>query len=112
MGVTEKVRVEMREVGCDPDKDMAENTWTRRRKAILRAGFEDLAVGSGDERMQWLYLSLVVMPDGYPFAMKDAAVLLCDGTPSPEDEASVGRVVDVLERCVRQRRAIACTTPI
>eukprot|EP00752_Nemacystus_decipiens_P013300 g11780.t1 len=69
-----------------------------RRKAILRAGFEDLAIGSDDERVQRLYLSLAVLPDGEAFSVKDAAVLLYDRTPTAEDEASVAGVVEILER--------------
>lgn len=69
-----------------------------RRKAILRAGFENLAIDSEDERVPRLYLSLAVLPDGHGFTVKDAAVLLYDRTPSAEDEASVRQVVEVLER--------------
>lgn len=69
-----------------------------RRKAILRAGFEDLAIGSDDERVQRLYLSLAVLPDGHAFSVKDAAVLLSDRKPGAEDEASVAGVVETLKR--------------
>ena len=94
----ENVHAEMREVGCDPDNDTVEDTRVKRRKAILRAGFEDLAVGSEDKRVPRLYLSLAVMPDGHAFTVKDAAALLFDRTPSPNDEESVRGVVDILER--------------
>ncbi|CAM9184093.1 unnamed protein product, partial [Ectocarpus sp. 4 AP-2014] len=92
------IRTEMEKVGHDPDNDSAENATAKRRKAILQGGFEDLAIGSDDERVQRLYLSLAVMPDGHAFSLKDAAVLLYDRSPSTEDEASAGGVVDVLER--------------
>ncbi|CAM9897766.1 unnamed protein product [Ectocarpus fasciculatus] len=92
------IRAEMGKVGHDPDNDSAEIIREKRRKAILQGGFEDLAIGSDDERVQRLYLSLAVMPDGHAFSLKDAAVLLYDRSPSTEDEASVGGVVDVLER--------------
>ncbi|CAN0356115.1 unnamed protein product [Ectocarpus sp. 8 AP-2014] len=92
------IRTEMEKAGHDPDNDSAENTPAKRRKAILQGGFEDLAIGSDDERVQRLYLSLAVMPDGHAFSLKDAAVLLYDRSPSTEDEASAGGVVDVLER--------------
>ncbi|CAM9494876.1 unnamed protein product [Ectocarpus sp. 13 AM-2016] len=92
------IRTEMEKVGHDPDNDSAENTPAKRRKAILQGGFEDLAIGSDDERVQRLYLSLAVMPDGHAFSLRDAAVLLYDRSPSTEDEASAGGVVDVLER--------------
>ncbi|CAN0159406.1 unnamed protein product, partial [Pylaiella littoralis] len=69
-----------------------------RREAVLSAGFQDLAIGSDDERVPRLYLSLAVLPDGHAFTVKDAAVLLYDRMPSLEDETSVCGVVDVLER--------------
>lgn len=94
----ESVRAEIREVGCDPENDTVEATHIKRRKAILRAGFEDLAVGSEDKRVPRLYLSLAVMPDGHPFTAKDAAVLLFDRNFSAEDEVSVRGVLDIVER--------------
>eukprot|EP00903_Cladosiphon_okamuranus_P014791 g13702.t1 len=93
-----KVRLEMSKVGGDPGKESPEEARTKRRKAILRAGFGDLAIGSDDERVQRLYLSLAVLPDGYGFSVEDAAALLYDRAPSAEDEASVEGVVGVLER--------------
>eukprot|EP00903_Cladosiphon_okamuranus_P018858 g17346.t1 len=93
-----KVRAEMAKIEGDSTKDIAENGRTKRRKAILHAGFEDLTIGSDDERVQRLYLSLAVMPDGHPFSVKDAAVLLYDRSPSADDEKSVIGVVEVLER--------------
>eukprot|EP00903_Cladosiphon_okamuranus_P018859 g17347.t1 len=97
-GATQKVRREISEVGCDPGNETPEETRTKRRKAILRAGFEDIAVGSDDERVQRLYISLAMMPNGHPFTVKEAAVLLYDGIPSAEDQVSAGGVVGVLER--------------
>ena len=47
-----------------------------RRKAVLRAGFRDLVIGTGDPRVRYLYLALAVLPDGHEFTAKDAAVLL------------------------------------
>eukprot|EP00903_Cladosiphon_okamuranus_P018861 g17349.t1 len=93
-----KVRAEMAKIEGDSANDIAEDGRTKRRKAILRAGFEDLTIGSDDERVQRLYLSLAVMPNGHPFSVKDAAVLLYDRSPSADDEKSVIGVVEVLER--------------
>lgn len=93
-----KVRAEMEKVNIDPVADNVAETRSKRRKAILRAGFEDLAAGSDDGRVPRLYLSLTVMPDGHVFTVSDAAVLLYDRRPSAEDEASVGIVVETLER--------------
>ncbi|CAN0531974.1 unnamed protein product, partial [Ectocarpus sp. 12 AP-2014] len=76
----------------------SEDSRVNRRRAILQAGFEDLAIGSDDERVQRLYLSLAVLPDGHAFTIKDAAVLLYDREPGTEDEASVGGIVEALER--------------
>eukprot|EP00903_Cladosiphon_okamuranus_P014761 g13678.t1 len=87
----EKVRAAMEKVGADPGRD-------KRRKAVLQAGFEDLAIGSEDKRVPRLYLSLAVMPEGRAFSLKEAAVLLYDRKPSPDDEASVRGVLDILER--------------
>lgn len=92
------VRAYMENEQVDSVRDDAVDSRSKRRKAILRAGFEDLATGSDDERVPRLYLSLTVMPDGHAFTLKDAAVLLCDRTPTAEDEASAGEVVDTLER--------------
>eukprot|EP00903_Cladosiphon_okamuranus_P014799 g13708.t1 len=94
-----KVRAEIDTVSAESVGDSAVGEdRSNSRKAILRAGFEDLAVGSDDERVQRLYLSLAVLPDGYGFSVKDAAMLLSDRTPSAEDEASVAGVVEILER--------------
>lgn len=95
---TGKVRAEMEKVQIDSVADNLAEYRSRRRKAILRAGFEDLAAGSDDGRVPRLYLSLTVMPDGQVFTVKDAAVLLYDRAPSVEDEASVEIVVETLER--------------
>ncbi|CAM9765044.1 unnamed protein product [Ectocarpus sp. 12 AP-2014] len=76
----------------------AGNARGNRRKSILQAGLEDLAIGSDDERVQRLYLSLAVLPDGQRFLVHDAALLLHDRDPTAEDEESVARVLDVLER--------------
>eukprot|EP00903_Cladosiphon_okamuranus_P014780 g13693.t1 len=92
-----KIKAEMDEIGRNPENKTAEVSHVTRREAILRAGFDDLAVGSGDRRVQQLYLSLAVMPDGHEFTVKDAAVLLVDRPPSPDDEAAVGKVVGILE---------------
>ncbi len=95
---TEKVRAEIVKAKAESGGEPVEGIRSERRKAILRAGFEDLAIGSDDERVQRLYLSLAVLPDGCTFSVKDAAVLLYDRTPSSEDEASVAGVVEILER--------------
>ncbi|CAN0402751.1 unnamed protein product, partial [Ectocarpus sp. 8 AP-2014] len=100
-----KVREEMGKIGSGAASDKLAETRDARRKAILRAGFEDLAIGSDDERVQRLYLSLAVFPDGHAFTVRDAAVLLYDRDPSAEDEASVARVVDTLERWTVLRSA-------
>lgn len=93
-----KVRAEMKNVQIDSNAENVVENLSKRRKAVLQAGFEDLATGSEDGRVPRLYLSLTVMPDGHVFTVSDAAVLLYDRTPSAEDEASVATVVDTLER--------------
>eukprot|EP00903_Cladosiphon_okamuranus_P014784 g13696.t1 len=93
-----KIRAEIDKPGRDPKNEMAEISHVTRRKAILRAGFDDLAVGSGNARVKLLYLSLAVMPDGHEFTVKDAAVLLFDRKPSPADERAVAGVMEILER--------------
>eukprot|EP00903_Cladosiphon_okamuranus_P022257 g20467.t1 len=93
----DKVRLEMAKVASAPAGDDVVGLGEKRRMAILRAGFEDLAIGSDDERVQRLYLSLAVLPDGHAFTLKDAAVLLFS-SPNADDEASVAEVLDVLER--------------
>lgn len=70
----------------------------KRRTAILQAGFDNLATGVDDERVQQLYLSLVVLPDGHAFSVTDAAVLLHDRAPNSADEASVKGAAMGLER--------------
>lgn len=93
-----KVRAEMVKIEGDPENGSSLDARTKRRKAVLRAGFEDLGTGSDDERVQRLYLSLAVMSDGCSFKVKHAAVLLYDREPSVEDETSVRGVVEILER--------------
>lgn len=95
---TEKIRTEIDKVQAGSGIDGRESIHAIRRKALLRAGFEDLAVGSDDTRVPQLYMSLAVMPDGHPFTANDAAVLLCSLTPSAEDVESVGRLLETLER--------------
>lgn len=92
-----KIRTEIDKIGRNPQHETAESTHVSRRKASLRAGFEDLAVGSEDTRVPWLYLALSVMQDGHEFTVKDAAVLLFDRAPGSDDEALVGKVVGILE---------------
>ena len=94
----DKVRTEVDKVQAESDSGRVECTHARRRNAILRAGFDDLALGSDDMRVPRLYLSLAVMPDGYAFTVKNAAVLLCNLAPSDEDVKSVGGVLETLER--------------
>ncbi|CAM9205126.1 unnamed protein product [Ectocarpus sp. 13 AM-2016] len=93
-----KVRAKMNTERVTAESNGSEDSRVNRRRAILQAGFEDLAIGSDDERVQRLYLSLAVLPDGHAFTIKDAAVLLYDREPGTEDEASVGGVVETLER--------------
>lgn len=93
-----RIRHEMGNVRGGSGADAACDARTERRKAILQAGFEDLGTGSDDERVQRLYLSLGVLPDGHAFTKKDAAILLFDKALSADDEASAGGVLDILER--------------
>ncbi|CAM9623475.1 unnamed protein product [Ectocarpus sp. 6 AP-2014] len=93
-----KVRTEMGKIEGGCISGTVVETRDARRKVVLQAGFEDLAIGSDDERVQRLYLSLAVLPDGREFTVRDAAVLLYDRKPSPEDEASAAGVVKILER--------------
>ena len=97
-GAAENVRAAIGKIGDTTASETAEGARTKRRKAILQAGFEDLAIGSDDERVQRLYLSLAVLPDGHAFTARDTAALLYDRTPSVVDDASAGDVVGVLER--------------
>ncbi|CAB1096338.1 unnamed protein product [Ectocarpus sp. CCAP 1310/34] len=90
-----KVRAEIAKIEGD---DIVDGARGNRRKAILQAGLEDLAIGSDDERVQRLYLSLAVLPDDQGIQVHDAALLLYDRDPTAEDEESVARVLDVLER--------------
>ena len=93
-----KLRAAMGEAATDSRHNDAVSTHEKRRKAILQAGFEDLAIGSDDERVQRLYLSLAVMPDAWLFTLRHAAILLYDRKPCDDDEASVRGVMEVLER--------------
>ncbi|CAB1113090.1 unnamed protein product [Ectocarpus sp. CCAP 1310/34] len=93
-----KVRTEMSKGECEGVRGTVVETRDARRKAVVQAGFGDLAIGSDDERVQRLYLSLAVLPDGRRFTVKDAAVLIYDRMPSAEDEASAAGVVEILER--------------
>lgn len=93
----EKIRAAMGKIGDDSRGGMTVDARATQRKAILQAGFEELAIGSDDERVQRLYPSLAVLPVGHAFILEDAATLLYD-EPTPEDEASVREVVDILER--------------
>ncbi|CAM9675576.1 unnamed protein product [Scytosiphon promiscuus] len=93
-----KVRDEIGKIGVDPGSDGVAEIRVRRRKAVLQAGFDDLATGSDDTRVQRLYLSLAVFPDGFAFTAAHAAVLLYDRSPSDDDQASVQGVVAALER--------------
>eukprot|EP00752_Nemacystus_decipiens_P003524 g3250.t1 len=95
----EKVRSELGKLGGNrADEATAGSIRTNRRKAILRAGFEDLAIGSDNEHVPRLYLSLAVLPEGHSFSVRDAAVLLYDRAPSADDEVSARGVVECLER--------------
>ena len=94
----DKIRAEMPKLKGDPEDNSANMIFANRRKAILRAGFEDLAIGSDDERVPRLWLSLGVLPVGRSFDVSQAAVLLYDRTPSAEDEVSARGVVEPLER--------------
>lgn len=93
-----KVRAEMNKERVNTESNGSEDSRVNRRRAILQAGCEDLTIGPDDERVQRLYLSLAVLPDGHAFTVKDAAVLLYDREPGTEDKASVGGVVETLER--------------
>lgn len=93
----DRVNTQLRNVGLDTSRGIGERA-VKRRRAILCAGFQYLAVGTDDERIQWLYLALGALPDGHPFGVMDAAALLYDRNVSAEDEAAVREVVDTLER--------------
>ena len=92
------IRIEMSKVPVELESDVMDANHARRRMAILRAGVEDLAVGSDDMRVPWLYLSLAVVPDGHAFTANDAAVLLGNMAPTPEDVLSAEKVLETLER--------------
>ncbi|CAN0075431.1 unnamed protein product [Scytosiphon promiscuus] len=93
-----RIRHELGKIGGGTSADATVHARVTRRKAILRAGFEDLGIGSDDERVQKLYLSLGVLPDGHALTKKDAATLLYDHIASVDDEVSAGGVLDTLER--------------
>lgn len=98
-----KITVELEEVGFDAAgvaSDSDEDARAKQRRAILRAGFEDLAIGTDDDRVQRLYLSLAVVPDGHVFGANDAAVLLYGRGKrcSAEDVEAAREVVETLER--------------
>lgn len=92
------IRAELKGAGLDVDGGSEEGEREKQRRAVLRAGFDDLAIATNDDRVQKLYLSLGVMPDGHAFSAKDAAVLLFGRPSSAEDEEAVGEVVETLER--------------
>lgn len=96
--VADRIGTELGIVGLDAAKDTTEVSRDKRRRAILSAGFQYLAIGTDDERVQWLYLALGALPDGYPFRTKDATVLLYDRAGSIENEGAIGEVVETLER--------------
>ena len=66
--------------------------------AVVFGYFEDLAVGSGDMRLPWVCLLVVLMPDGHAFIVKDAAVLICNLAPSADGVEYIGRSLEPLER--------------
>ena len=72
-----------------------------RRSAVLRAGFRALVDSSRGSRVQELFLSLAVMPDGHEFALGDAAILLGVrvGDDFPDEEEEVRAALHTLERC-------------
>ena len=74
------------------------NSRAKYRNAILRAGFEDLAVGTDDSRVPRLYMGLAVMPDGHAFTVSDASALLYDKKRGAEHEVAMERVTATLER--------------
>lgn len=70
----------------------------RRRRAIIRAGFDDFGVMMGDHRINSLFVALAVMPDGYAFTSRNASVLLFDRTCySAEDLAQAKHLLQILE---------------
>lgn len=75
-----------------------EGAVTIQKKAVLRAGFQDLAVGTDDERVPWLYLALSILPDSYAFDSTDAGVLLFGPPCTFDDKVAAQEVLETLER--------------
>eukprot|EP00752_Nemacystus_decipiens_P016753 g14991.t1 len=96
--VRDRVKGEMDKAGVSLARDDSTETRAKRRKAIFQAGLEDLASAVDDQRVERLFLSLAIMPDGHAFSLEDAAVLLYDPEPSKNDVDSAAGVVDILER--------------
>lgn len=93
----DRISTELRNVGLDTARGIGEHA-AKRRRAILCAGFQYLAIGMDDEHVQWLYLALGALPDGHPFDVTDAAALLYDRKGNRKEEEAVGEVVETLER--------------
>lgn len=90
------IRTQLEAPQLDAASDEHEDARVKRRTAVLRAGFQ--FIGTEDGRLQWLYLSLGVLPDAHAFLVREAGVLLYDRQCSTEDEQAVEEVVQTLER--------------
>lgn len=91
-----QIRAKFKEIDSNEMTDGEADAPAKRRMGVLRAGFNNLAVE--DSRVQFLYLSLAVMPASHAFSAKDAAVLLYDRQCSVDDEEAAKVVVHTLER--------------
>lgn len=90
------IRTELKALKIDVTTDSPGEVQSKRRMAVLRAGFRYL--GAENDHVQWLYLALAVMPDGHSFSLRDATVLVYGQEYSLEDEQAVEYVLDILER--------------
>lgn len=92
----DEIETELETMDTDTSEATNKELRANQRTAILRAGLRHL--GAEHEHVQWLYLALSLMPDGYPFSVPEVAVLLFDGKSNTDDEKAATEVVTNLER--------------
>lgn len=94
--VVNNINTELAAMGTSTSEATTKEIRANQRMAILRAGLRYL--GAEHEHVQWLYLALSVMPDGYLFSLPDVAVLLFDRKSNTDDERVAAEIVTTLER--------------
>ena len=80
----------------DAQKDAGEKLSLSWRAAVLRAGLRELKQDS--EKTKVLYFSMAVMPEGFAFALEDAAFLLHGEECSPDILEGVKWILMAMER--------------